>query len=103
MNDVQEQDRIAESATVFPALIQVHGIPGVLPSANTGKRRIWVLLDHPVARQLGVFSWLMLAVGLSATHPRIAVILGAIVCIGLLIGLINGTRWLFAKNSRRLR
>lgn len=102
MNKVQEQDRAAEAATVFPALIQVQGIPGVLASASSEKRRISVLLDHPVAKQLGLFSWLLLAAGLSATHPRMAVIVGAVVSIGLLIGLVNGARWLFAKNSRRL-
>jgi hypothetical protein len=70
MNDVQEQDRAVQPPTVFPALIQVQGIPGVLPSAKRENRRIWLLLDHPVARHLAAFSWLLLAVGLAARHPR---------------------------------
>ena len=101
MNDVQEQDRADTATTVFPALIQVQGVPGALPSAKAGNRRIWVLLDHPVAKHLGAFSWLLLAVGLSARHPRMAVIVGSIVFIGLLIGLVNGARWLFGKNAWR--
>jgi hypothetical protein len=101
MNDVQEQDKADQSATVFPALIQVQGVPGILPSSRPGNRRIWVLLDHPIARHLGAFSWLLLAVGLSAKHPRMAVIVGGVVFIGLLIGLINGARWLFGKSGRR--
>jgi hypothetical protein len=98
MNDVQEQGRADESTAVFPALIQVQGIPGVLRSARPETRRIWVLLDHPIAKHLGAFSWLLLAVGLSATHPRMAVIAGSIVFIGLLIGLVNGARWLFGRH-----
>ncbi|HEU0142708.1 MAG TPA: hypothetical protein VFQ79_23495 [Bryobacteraceae bacterium] len=100
MNGVQEQDKAEQSATVFPALIQVQGIPGVLLSARPGNRRIRLLLDHPIARNLGAFSWLLLAVGLSAGHPRMAVIVGGTVFIGLLIGLVNGARWLFGKSAR---
>jgi hypothetical protein len=102
MNDVQEQDRAEQPASVLPAVIQVQGIPGVLPFAKQENRRIWLLLDHPIARQLAAFSWLLLAVGLSARHPRMAVVVGGIVCIGLLIGLVNGARWLFGKSERRL-
>ena len=101
MNDVQEQDKAEQSAAVFPALIQVQRIPGVLPSASSGNRRIWVLLDHPVAKHLGAFSWLLLAVGLAARHQRIAVVVGGIVFIGLLIGLVNAARWLFGRSGQR--
>jgi hypothetical protein len=102
MNDVQEQDRAEQPPTVFPALIQVQGIPGVLPSAKRENRRIWLLLDHPIARHVAAFSWLLLAVGLAARHPRMAVVVGGIVFIGLLIGLVNGARWLFGKSGPRL-
>ena len=102
MNDVQEQDKAEQPPTVFPALIQVQGIPGVLPSANQENRRVWLLLDHPVARHLAAFSWLLLAVGLAVRHPGTAVIVGGIVFVGLLIGLVNGARWLFGKSGPRL-
>jgi hypothetical protein len=102
MNDVQEQDRADQSATVFPALIQVQGIPGVLPSARPGNRRICILLDHPIARHLGAFSWLLLAAGLAARHTKMALIVGGVVFIGLLIGLINGARWLFGKSASKV-
>ncbi|MBV8553368.1 MAG: hypothetical protein JOY54_18880 [Acidobacteriaceae bacterium] len=56
-----------------------------------------MLLDHPVAKQLGIFSWLLIVLALAARRPVTAILIGAVVFIGLVIGFINATRWLFGK------
>ena len=61
------------------------------------RRRITVLLDHPVVKQLGWFSWLLVIVALAATRPVTAIPLSILVLAGLLVGIINATRWLFER------
>jgi len=60
-------------------------------------RRITVLLDYPVVKQLGWFSWLLVAVALAATRPVVAIPMSIVVLGGLLVGIINATRWVFAR------
>jgi hypothetical protein len=97
MNPIEERDKTNESTTVFPALIQVPGMHSVLPAPKSGKRRISALLDHRVARQLGMFSWLLIILALAARRPITAVLVGAVIFLGLVIGFINAARWLFEK------
>jgi hypothetical protein len=59
------------------------------------RRRITVLLDHPVVKQLGWFSWLLAMVALAATRAVTAIPISILVLAGLLVGIINATRWLF--------
>ena len=54
------------------------------------------MLDHPVSRHLGIFSWMLVGVAMAAARPITAVIIGVVILAGLLIGAINGLRWLFA-------
>jgi hypothetical protein len=56
-----------------------------------------VLLDHPVVKQLGWFAWLLVIVALAATQKVAAIPIGVLILVGLLVGAINASRWLFAK------
>ena len=56
-----------------------------------------MLLDHPVVKQLGWFSWLLVIVALVATRPVTAIPMSILVLAGLLVGFINATRRLFAR------
>jgi hypothetical protein len=56
-----------------------------------------VLLDHPVVKQLGWFSWLLAMVALGATQKVTAIPISVLVLAGLLVGFINATRWLFER------
>jgi hypothetical protein len=56
-----------------------------------------VLLDHPVVKQLGWFSWSLAIVALAATRPVTGIPISILVLAGLLVGFINATRWLFGK------
>jgi hypothetical protein len=95
MPRADEPIRTAEGITVLPALIQIQGPLPVAPVVKTGRRRISVLLDHPVCRYLGIFSWVLVAVAIGATKPIAAGFVAIVVFAGLLIGAINTLRWLF--------
>jgi len=99
MNAIEEQSDKSESTTVFPALIQIQGIRGIISTGELEKRRITTLLDHPVSRQLGAFSWLLVILALAARRPLTAFLTGAVIFIGLVIGFINAARWLFDKRK----
>jgi len=101
MSIIDEQSKTAESTNVFPALIHIQGVRGVIPTGEPQRRRITALLDHPVSRHLGTFSWILVILALAARQPLSAFLVGALVFIGLAIGFINGTRWLFEKQERR--
>jgi hypothetical protein len=94
MNRVDERDKTAAGTTVLPALIQIQGSLAVAPASNARQRRIFALLDHPVCKHLGISSWVLVAVALGAARPVTAVIVAIVVFAGLLIGAVNGLRWL---------
>jgi hypothetical protein len=56
-----------------------------------------MMLDHPVVKQFGWFSWSLAIVALAATRPVTAIPMSILVLAGLLVGIINATRWLFAR------
>jgi hypothetical protein len=95
MDRVDESERTAPGTTVLPVLIQIQGPPSVIRAEKARRRRIGVILDHPVSRHLGIFSWLMVGVAMAATRPMTAVIAAVVILTGLLIGAINSLRWLF--------
>jgi hypothetical protein len=101
MSAIEEQSNKSESATVFPALIHIQGVRGVIPTGEPQRRRITALLDHPVSRQLGAFSWLLVILTVAARRPLSAFLAGAVLFIGLVIGFINAARWLFEKQEQR--
>jgi hypothetical protein len=98
MNRIDEQEP-ATSTRTFAAIIQVQAAPDLLPGPNTGKRRITMLLDHPAAKGWALFSWLLVVVGFMVKQPALAMVVSVIVIAGLVIGLIDGVRWLFARGS----
>ena len=102
MGAIEEQNKTSKSTTVFPALIQIQGVRGVIPAAEPEKRRISRLLDHAASRQLGTFSWLLVILALAARRPLTAFLVGAVICIGLVIGFINAARWLFEKQRLKI-
>ena len=95
MNPVDEQEKMIAGTTVLPALIQIQRPPSLVTAEKARKRRIVVLLDHPVSRHLGISSWLLAGVAVAAARPITAMIVGGVILIGLLIGAINSLRWLF--------
>ena len=95
MNRIEEQDRTLVGTTVLPALIQIQERLPVTRAPNARKRRISVILDHPITWYLGFFSWILAGVAVAVALPVTAAIVGVVVFIGLLIGLVNGLRWLF--------
>jgi hypothetical protein len=101
MNEIDEQSKTAESTDLFPALIHIQGVRGAIPTGEPQRRRISALLDHPVSKQLGTFSWILVILALAARRPLTAFLVGAVIFIGLAIGLINAARWLFEKQGRR--
>jgi hypothetical protein len=91
-----QQEQRPTSTRVIPALLHIQSLePGC--AAEEPRRRITVLLDHPVVKQLGWFSWLLTIVVLAATRPWTAIPMSILVLAGLLVGFINATRWLFAR------
>jgi hypothetical protein len=56
-----------------------------------------MLLEHPVCRYLGIFSWALVAVAVGATRPITAGLVRIVVIAGLLIGVTNALRWLFGR------
>jgi hypothetical protein len=97
MNRVDEQEKTTAERTVLPALIQIQGSPSIVTVGQPRKRRIIAILDHRVSRHLGIFSWMLVAVAMAAARPITAVIAGVVILAGLLIGAINGLRWLFGE------
>jgi len=95
MNHIDNQERTTAGRTGLPALIQIEGPPSLIMAEKARKRRIVTLLDHPVSRHLGIFSWLLVGVAMAAARPITAVIVGVVIFAGLLIGVINSLRWLF--------
>ena len=84
------------STRVIPALIHIQELePGC--AAKEPQRRITVLLDHPAVKQLGWFSWLLVIVALAATKKVATIPISVLVFVGLLVGAINASRWLFAR------
>ena len=71
--------------------------PRLIATTEDPRRRITVLLDYPLIRQLGWLSWWLALVAAGATHKAAAIPVSAIVVCGLIVGLINAARWLFAR------
>jgi hypothetical protein len=90
-----QQDR-STSTRVIPALLQIQELE-LRSVAEEPQRRITVLLDHPVVKQLGWFSWLLVIVALAATKRVATIPISVLVSVGLLAGAINASRWLFAR------
>jgi hypothetical protein len=96
MIDAQQEYRRSTSTRVIPALLYIQELePGC--AAEQPRRRITMMLDHPVVKQLGWFSWSLAIVALAATRPVTAIPVSILVLAGLLVGIINATRWLFAR------
>jgi hypothetical protein len=98
MIEAQQEYRRSTSTRVIPALLQIREVePGC--AAEEPQRRITVLLDHPVVKQLGWFSWSLAMVALAATRAVTAIPISILVVAGLLVGFINVTRWLFERKG----
>ena len=96
MIEAQQEYRRSTSMRVIPALLHIKELePGC--AAEKPQRRIAVLLDHPVVKQLGWFSWLLVIVALAAMQRVTVILISILVLAGLLVGIINATRWLFAR------
>jgi hypothetical protein len=96
MIETQQEYRRSTSTRVIPALLHIQELePGCAPEEP--QRRITVVLDHPVVKQLGWFSWLLAIVAFAATQKVTAIPISLLVLVGLLVGIINATRWLFAR------
>jgi hypothetical protein len=96
MIEAQQEYRRSTSMRVIPALLHIQELEPGCP-AKEPQRRITMLLDHPVMKQLGWLSWLLVIVALAATRPVAAIPVGILVLAGLLVGIVNATRWLFAR------
>ncbi|MBV9083049.1 MAG: hypothetical protein JOZ62_10255 [Acidobacteriaceae bacterium] len=96
MNRIDEERGSTATTKVFPALIHIPDAQGFVPG-EPGKRRITALLDHPIARQLAVSSWLLAVLAVAVRRPVTAILVSAAVGAGLIIGVINAVRWLFRK------
>ena len=100
MHTEEQHDFRRPTARVIPALIHIEDSePRLIIAAHEPKRRITMLLDSPLVRQLGWFSWLLALVAVAATHKAAAIPVSAIVLCGLVVGLINAARWLFARRG----
>jgi hypothetical protein len=96
MFDTRQEYRRSTSTRVIPALLHIQELePGCV--AEEPRRRITVLLDYPVVKQLGWFSWSLAMVALAATQKVTTIPISILVSAGLLVGIINATRWLFAR------
>jgi hypothetical protein len=96
MNEAQQEYQRLMSTRVIPALLHIQEFqPGW--AAEEPQRRVTVLLDHPVVKQLGWFSWSLAIVALAATEKVTTIPISVLVLVGLLVGAINGLRWLFAR------
>src|SRR5215472_6428437 len=72
MTETQQEYRRPTSTRVIPALLHIQEFESGC-AAEEPPRRITVLLDHPVVKQLGWVSWLLVAVALAATRPVAAI------------------------------
>lgn len=98
MHTEQQHELPRPTARVIPALIHIEDPePRLIATAEDPRRRITVLLDYPLIRQLGWFSWWLALVAVAATPKAAAIPVSAIVVCGLIVGLINAARWLFAR------
>jgi hypothetical protein len=97
MIETQQEYRRSTSTRVIPALLQIQELEPGCAAEEPPQRRITVLLDHPVVKQLGWFSWLLVIVALAATQKVATVPISLLVLVGLLVGAINASRWLFAR------
>ena len=96
MIQAQQEYRTSASTRVIPALLQIQELePGC--AAEEPQRRITLLLDHPVVKQLGWFSWSLAIVALAATRKVATIPISVLVFVGLVVGVINASRWLFAR------
>ena len=98
MIDAQQEDQRSTSTRVIPALLHIPDIEAGC-AAEEPQRRITVLLDHPVVKQLGWFSWSLVIVALAATQKVTIIPISILVLVGLLVGAINASRWLFARGN----
>ena len=96
MSDAQQEYRRSTSTRVIPALIHIREVETGC-AAEEPQRRITVLLDHPTVKQLGWFSWLLVIGALAATQRVTVIPISILVLAGLLVGIINATRWLFER------
>jgi len=96
MIEAQQEQEYRRLKSMSPAVIHIQGLVSESVT-EVPRRRITVLLDHPVVKQLGWFSWLLVIVALAATRPVTAIPMSILVLAGLLVGIINATRWLFAR------
>ena len=97
MIETQQEYRRSTSTRVIPALLQIQELEPGCAAEKPPQRRITVLLDHPVVKQLGWFSWSLVIVALAATQKVATIPIGVLVLVGLLVGAINASRWLFAR------
>jgi hypothetical protein len=97
MIEAQQEYRRSTSTRVIPALLQIQELEPRSGAEEPQQRRITVLLDHPVVKQLGWFSWSLALVALAETQKVAAIPISVLVLVGLLVGAINASRWLFAR------
>jgi hypothetical protein len=97
MIETQQEYRRSTPTRVIPALLHIQELEQPGRTAEEPQRRITVLLDHPVVKQLGWFSWSLAIVALAATRPVTAIPISVLVLVGLLVGAINASRWLFSR------
>ena len=97
MIETQQEYRRSTPTGVIPALLHIQELEQPGRTAEEPQRRITVLLDHPVVKQLGWFSWSLAIVALAATRPVAAIPISVLVLVGLLVGAINASRWLFSR------
>jgi hypothetical protein len=97
MIEAQQEYRRSTSTRIIPALLHIQELEQPGSATEEPQRRITVLLDHPVVKQLGWSSWLLAIVTLAATQKVAAIPISVVVLAGLLVGFINAMRWLFAR------
>jgi hypothetical protein len=97
MIETQQEYRRPTSTRVIPASLHIQELEPPGCAAEEPQRRITVLLDYPVVKQLGWFSWSLVIVALAATQEVTAIPISILVLAGLLVGFINATRWLLAR------
>ena len=85
------------STRVIPALLHIQELEPGCATTQEPRRRITVMLDHPFVKQLGWFSWSLVIVALAATRKVATIPIGLLVLVGLFVGAINASRWLFDR------
>ena len=99
MIQAQQEHRTSASTRVIPALLQIQELEPGCAAEEPPQRRITLLLDHPAVKQLGWFSWALVLVALAATRPASKLPISVLVFVGLLVGVINASRWLFSRKQ----